>query len=103
MEEEMVAIQFFELDKLSTEQYNRIMKRAELDISHMLPLAQEVANEVKAKGDAGLVKYARQWDAKNFEASMLRAKPEDFAAARARLEPEVIAGIEAAHENILNF
>jgi histidinol dehydrogenase len=103
MEEEMVAIQFFELDKLSPEQYNRIMKRAEQDISHMLPLAQEVANEVKANGDAGVVKYVRQWDAKHFEASMLRATPEDFAAARARLEPEVIAGIEAAHENILNF
>ena len=69
----MVAIQFFELEKLSSEQYSRIMKRAELDISHMLPLAQEVAHEVRANGDAGVVKYARQWDAKNFEASMLRA------------------------------
>lgn len=47
--------------------------------------------------------YARRFDAKNFEVSMLRATPEDFAQARAALEPEVIVAIEAAHENIQRF
>ena len=99
----MVDIQFFELDKLSVEQRAKIMKRAEQDISDLLPLAQEVSEDVRQHGDAAVVKYARQWDAKNFEASLLRATPEDFKRARANLEPDVIAGIEEAHDNILCF
>jgi len=99
----MVDIQFFELDKLSVEQRAKIMKRAEQDISDLLPLAQEVSEDVRQHGDAAVVKYARQWDAKNFEASLLRATPEDFKRARTNLELDVIAGIEEAHDNILCF
>lgn len=99
----MVDIQFFELDKLTTEQRTKIMKRAEQDISDLLPLAQEVSDDVRNNGDDALVKYARKWDAKNFEASMLRATPEDFKRARANLDPDIILAIEAAHDNILRF
>lgn len=99
----MVDIQFFELDKLTDEQRAKIMKRAEQDISDLLPLAQEVSEDVRQNGDAAVVKYARKWDAENFEASLLRATPEDFERARANLEPDIIAGIEEAHDNILCF
>jgi histidinol dehydrogenase len=99
----MVDIQFFELDKLSDEQRAKIMRRAEQDISDLLPLAQEVSEDVRQHGDEAVVKYARQWDAENFESSLLRATPEDFERARANLEPDIIAAIEEAHDNILRF
>ncbi len=96
-------IQFWKLNEISAEQRAKIMRRAEKDISDLLPLAQEVIDRVRNEGDAAVVDYARRFDAPNFEASMLRATPEDFAAARAEVSPEVIAAIEAAHANIQRF
>lgn len=96
-------IQFWRLNEISTEQRAKIMRRAEKDISELLPLAQEVIDRVRSKGDAAVVDYARRFDAPGFEASMLRATPADFAAARAEVSPDVIAAIEAAHANIQRF
>ncbi len=96
-------IQFRELSRLSAEEKARIMRRAEQDIRNLLPLAQEVIDRVRTEGDAAVVDYARRFDAKNFEAPMLRATPEHFAAARSRVSAEVIAAIELAHENIATF
>ncbi len=96
-------IQFWKLSDLSEDQRKKIMRRAEKDISDLLPLAQEVAERVRKEGDAAVVDYARRFDAKDFEATMLRATPEDFAAARAQVEPAVMEAIEAAHANIKRF
>jgi histidinol dehydrogenase len=96
-------IQYLKLNELSAEQRARLMRRAEKDIRDLLPLAQEVIDKVRTNGDAALVEYARRFDAPNFEAGMLRATESDFAAARAAVSADVIAAIEAAHENILRF
>lgn len=96
-------IQYWELSKLTDEERARIMRRAELDITSLLPRAQEVIEAVRTGGDAAVVKYARQFDAPNFEAHMLRATPADFAAARESLDPAIIEAIEAAHDNIRIF
>ncbi len=96
-------IQQFELAKLSPEAKAKIMRRAEQDISDLLPLAQQVTQRVCNEGDAAVVEYTRKFDAENFSADLLRATPEDFEAARASLEPDVIAAIEAAHANIRDF
>ncbi|MCB9454853.1 MAG: histidinol dehydrogenase [Anaerolineaceae bacterium] len=96
-------IQFWELSQLKAEQLSKIMRRAETDIRDLLPLAQEVADRVRIEGDAAVVDYARRFDAPGFEAKMLRATPEDFAAARAALSQDVVEAIQAAHENIQRF
>ncbi|MBC8100565.1 MAG: histidinol dehydrogenase [Armatimonadetes bacterium] len=96
-------VQFWELSKLSKTQLDAIMRRAEQDIRQFLPLAQTVVDRVRAEGDAAVVDYARQFDAPNFETSMLRATSEDFAQARAEVAPEVIDAIEQAYANIHRF
>lgn len=96
-------VQFLQLAQLDAEQRARIMKRAEQDISDLLPTAQEVIARVREEGDAGVVHYARRFDAENFEAEMLRATPEAFVRAREELAADVIAAIEAAHINIRRF
>lgn len=96
-------IQFWELSQLSGTEFAKIMRRAETDISALLPLAQGIIDEVRTKGDAAVVQYAREFDAKDFTAEMLRAKPEDFKAARSQVSAEVIAAIEEAHDNIRIF
>lgn len=97
------TIQFLELSQLSDAARAKLMRRAEKDITDLLPVAQEVIDEVRTRGDAGVVEYARKFDAPDFEASMLRAAPQDFARARATLDPAVIDAIEQAHENIRRF
>jgi histidinol dehydrogenase len=96
-------IQVRELAKLTAEELSVVMRRAEQDISSLLPTAQAVIDRVKAEGDAALVHYTQQFDAANYSADMIRAKPEDFARARDEVGPEVVAAIEAAHDNIRRF
>lgn len=96
-------IQFWELNQLSPDEKSRILRRAELDIRSLLPLAQEVVDDVQQNGDAAVVSYAKKFDTDVFEAGMLKATPEDFAQARAAVEPAVIDAIEQAHENIQKF
>ncbi len=103
MTQTATTIQFLTLATLEEEQYARLLKRAETDIRELLPRAQTVIDRVRTEGDSAVVDYARQFDAPGFEASMLRATPQDFIDARAQLDPAVIAAIEAAHINIERF
>lgn len=96
-------IQRWELDKLTEDELSRIMRRAEVDITHLLPTAQGIIDDVRTNGDSAVVKYARRFDAAEFSADMLRATPEDFRRARAALSPEVIDAIQQAHGNIQTF
>ena len=96
-------VQFLKLGELSQDDLARLLRRAEKDIRDLFPLAQEVIDRVNTDGDAAVVEYARRFDAANFESWMLRASPSDFDAARASLEPEVVAAIELAHANIFRF
>jgi histidinol dehydrogenase len=96
-------IQFYEYDKLSAEDMARIMRRAEVDITDLLPTAQEIINQVRTRGDEAVVEYARKFDAPGFEGHMLRALPEHFEAARKALAPDVIEAIKQAHANIHAF
>ena len=96
-------IQYFVYNQLPSKKRAQIMRRAEKDISDLFPLAQEVIDRVRSQGDAGVVHYAQKFDAENFTAQMLKATSEDFTEARATLAPEIIAAIEAAHDNIQHF
>jgi len=96
-------IQFWELSQLDPETLTKIMRRAEMDIRSLLPLAQEVIDSVYAQGDAAVVDYTRQFDAANFETKMLCASAEDFVAARRSVSSQVTEAIEQAHENIQRF
>ncbi len=96
-------IQFRELSQLTADELAKIMRRAETDISSLLPLAQGIIDDVKARGDAAVVEYTRKFDAENFTADMLRAQPEDFQTARSQVSAEVIQAIEEAHDNIRIF
>ena len=96
-------IQYWEYKQLDPATLSKIMRRAEKDIRDLLPLAQEVIDDVRLNGDAAVVKYARKFDTENFDAEMLKATPQDFESARQILEPDVIKAIEAAHENIKIF
>ncbi|MCC7446854.1 MAG: histidinol dehydrogenase [Anaerolineae bacterium] len=92
-----------ELSQLSAADRAVVMRRAEQDITSLLPTAQDVIERVRKDGDAALVEYTRKFDAPNYTADHIKAKSEDFAAARKAVGPEVIAAIQHAHDNIRRF
>ncbi len=96
-------IQFRKWNEVSSEDRAKVMRRAEQDISDLIPTAQEVIDRVRKEGDAGVVHYARKFDAPNFSIEMLKASSEDFANARAQISAEVIFAIQQAHANIKKF
>ena len=96
-------VKLWEYASLTAEERTRLMRRAEQDISDLLPLAQEVVSNVRQRGDAAVVEYARKFDAKDFSADMLRVKPEQFAEAWKRVPSDVIDALKLAYENIKTF
>lgn len=96
-------IQFWELNRIESSVLLKIMRRAETDIRSLLPLAQDVIDHVREDGDAAVVNYTRQFDTAVFEKEMLRATPDDFAAARQAVGTDVVTAIEQAHDNIRRF
>ena len=98
-----MTIQVRELNNLTPEQLSHLMRRAEIDIRQLFPVAQAVIDDVRSGGDAAVVKYARQFDSPGFDISLLRATPEDFAAARFSVKSDVIEALKQAHENIQRF
>ncbi len=92
-----------ELSQLSAADRAVVMRRAEQDITSLLPTAQDVIERVRKDGDAALVEYTRKFDAPNYTADQIKAKPEDFAAAREAVGSEVLAAIQHAHDNIRRF
>jgi histidinol dehydrogenase len=96
-------IQYLVLNTLSEADRDRLMRRAEKDIHDLFPLAEEVIQQVKERGDAAVIEYTRRFDAKDFNAGMLRASNADFAAARDSLSPDVVSAMEQAHDNIRRF
>ena len=52
----------YELSKMTKEQYDFIMKRAELDITEQMKVAKEVSDDVKARGDEAVLEYTAKFD-----------------------------------------
>jgi histidinol dehydrogenase len=96
-------IQYMELTRLDNLQKQALLRRAETDITSLLPLAQEVINRVRSEGDTALVEYARRFDSPGFQSAMLKATSDDFAEAHSQVDPIVIDAIEKAHDNIKRF
>lgn len=96
-------IKLWKLSEMSREERATILRRSEQDIADLLPLAQQVINDVRARGDSAVVEYARKFDAPDFTVADLRVSADQFKAARAAVPADVIAAIELAHENIRAF
>ena len=91
------------LAEISDEDLARLIRRAEQDITSLLPTAQEIIQHVQAEGDKALTHYTKQFDAPAFTPEMLRIPAADFEAAATTLPENVRAAIDQAHANIQRF
>src|SRR5688572_12075471 len=80
-------INFHELAELSQAARSRLLTRTEADLSHILPKAQQIIDDVRQEGDKALVRFARELDRAGLRESDLAATEADFTAAEKAISP----------------
>ena len=96
-------INFHELAELSQAARSRLLTRTEADLSHILPKAQQIIDDVRQEGDKALVRFARELDRAGLRESDLAATEADFAAAEKAISPELREAMEFAAGSITRF
>ena len=90
----------YELSKMTKEQYDFIMKRAELDITEQMKVAKEVSDDVKARGDEAVLEYTAKFDRVQLTADKMKVTPEEIEAGYNNLDKETREAIEYAYKNM---
>ncbi|ADU72226.1 MAG: histidinol dehydrogenase [Pantoea sp.] len=80
-----------------------LFQRTESDLSFFAARVTPIIEAVKSGGDAALIRFAREFDGVQPEHFSIRAEPEEFDAAFARMDPEVIESIRFSVENVRKF
>lgn len=93
----------YELSKMTKEQYDFIMKRAELDITEQMKVAKEVSDDVKDRGDEAVLEYTAKFDHVQLTADKMKVTPEEIEAGYNNLDKETREAIEYAYKNIYDF
>lgn len=93
----------YELDKMTKEQYDFIMKRAELDITEQMKVAKEVSDDIKLRGDEAVLEYTAKFDHVQLTADQMKVTEEEIEAGYNRLDAETREAIEYAYKNIYDF
>ena len=99
----MPQVALHELSKLSDEQRDELMKRAEDDLAPFIEKVGPIISAVREEGDAALVRFASQFDGADFEPSTIAASDADFDAAYAELDPKFIDVLRYSADNIRRF
>lgn len=78
------------------------LKRPAIDASAEI-IARNVLSEIKADGDAAVVKYAKRFDDASLSPSQFRVRPAELKAAREQVDAEFIAAARESHRRIMAF
>lgn len=93
----------YKLSEMTAEEKNRIMKRAETDITEQMKLAKEVSDEVKRDGDKAVLKYTEKFDGVTLSQGKIKVTQAEIDEAYERLDRETRDAIEYAYKNIYDF
>ncbi|MGN0163791.1 MAG: histidinol dehydrogenase, partial [Candidatus Ornithomonoglobus sp.] len=93
----------YELDKMTKEQYDFIMKRAEQDITEQMKIAKEVSDDIRDRGDEAVLEYTAKFDHVQLTADTMKVTQEEIDAGYARLDETTRKSIEYAYKNIYDF
>ncbi|MEP0941706.1 MAG: histidinol dehydrogenase [Rhizobiaceae bacterium] len=99
----MSRVALHDLTKISTEQRDAFMRRAEDDLAPFVEKVGPIIAAVRAEGDAALVRFAQQFDGAEFDASTIAASDADFERAYANLDPKFVDVLRYSADNIRRF
>lgn len=93
----------YELGKMTKEQYDIVMKRAEQDITEQMKIAKEVSDDIQKRGDEAVLEYTAKFDKVQLSADTMRVTQAEIDAGYERLDKETREAIEYAYKNIYDF
>ena len=93
----------YELGKMTKEQLDTVMKRAELDITEQMKIAKEVSDDIKARGDEAVLEYTAKFDKVELTADTMRVTDEEIEVGYKRVDSKTREAIEYAYKNIYDF
>lgn len=92
-----------EWSKLSDNEKQFVLKRAEIDISEYIGTATEVSEDVRKNGDAALIKYTEKFDRVKLTADSIKVTSEEIEKGYNSVSEEVRGAITYAAKNIRDF
>ena len=93
-------IHFYELSQLSTTQYKRLLRRAEVEIDDLIDYVRPIVRDVRDRGDAALIEYMEKFDQIQLTPERLRVSREEIEQAHHELDPNVYEAIKHAISNV---
>lgn len=99
----MPKVSFHDLSQLDATGRAALMRRSETDLSGFMEKAAPIIEAVRTEGDAALVRFARDFDKADLDATRLKVSPTEFDAAFGMVDEDVIAAIRFGIDNIRHF
>jgi histidinol dehydrogenase len=99
----MPNVSFHDLSQLDAAGRAALMRRSEADLSGFMEKAAPIIEAVRTEGDAALVRFARDFDKADLDATRLKVSPTEFDAALGMVDEDVIAAIRFGIDNIRHF
>ncbi|TIM31188.1 MAG: histidinol dehydrogenase, partial [Mesorhizobium sp.] len=99
----MPNVSFHDLSQLDAAALSALMRRSETDLSGFMEKAAPIIEAVRTEGDAALVRFARDFDKADLDATRLKVSPTEFDAAFGMVDEDVIAAIRFGIDNIRHF
>jgi histidinol dehydrogenase len=99
-----MTISIYTWPETSQEIRQRIFRRAEADISELLPTVSPILERIRSKGDKALLQYEAEFDGAQFSnSSQLRVSLAEFDAAEKRLDERLKSAIRLCAGNVRKF
>ena len=94
-----MKLNIWKLNDLSPSEKARILRRSEIAIDDVIDKIKPIIEDVRLRGDAALIDYAKQFDKADISGG-IKATDADFAKAYQTLAPEVLAAIKFCAGNV---
>lgn len=99
----MPNVSFHDLSQIDAAGRSALMRRSEADLSGFMEKAAPIIEAVRTEGDAALVRFARDFDKADLDATRLKVSPAEFDAAFDMVDENVVAAIRFGIDNIRHF
>lgn len=96
-------IKVFKLKEMPAEDYERIMKRSEVETGSVMEKVREVIAGVKERGDDALVDYTREFDGVKIQKERIKVAPDEIKEAYEKVDRETIEAIKTLAGNVKRF
>ncbi len=96
-------INIYQLKDMPKEDYERIMKRSEVETESVLEDVKKIINDVKERGDEALVEYTKKFEDVSICRDKIQVTPEEIEEAYSKVDKKTIEAIKFLASNVKKF